>query len=86
MNGDDKEEDFGTGNVTDTAIHDYFQFNSSTTRSHALSIQPVTSTINSYRYSFFVNSVFLWNHVPFNILSIVNKALFRCKLRTFCGS
>ena len=65
------------------SFHDYIQFNSSTTRSHALSIQPITSTINYYRYSFFVNTVFLWNRVPFNILTIVNKALFRCKLRTF---
>ena len=65
---------------------DYFWFNSSSTRSHVLSIQPIVSTINSFRYSFFVNVVFLWNHVPFNILSIVNKAPFRCKLRSFCSS
>ena len=44
------------------------------------------STINSFRYSFFVNVVFLWNRVPLNILSIVNKALFRRKLRSFCCS
>ena len=65
---------------------DYFRFNCSSTRSHALSIQLIMSTINSYRYSFFVNVVFLWNRVPFNILSVVNKALFRCKLRSFCCS
>ena len=65
---------------------DYFQFNCSSTRSHVLSIQPLVSTINSFRYSFFVNVVFLWNRVPLNILSIVNKALFRRKLRSFCCS
>ena len=36
------------------SFDDYFQRNSSTTRSHASSIQPVTST---YRHCFFVNSV-----------------------------
>ena len=53
-------------------LDDYFKLNSSATQSHALCIQPITSTINSYHYSFFVNSVFLWNCVPFIVLSIVN--------------
>ena len=51
---------------------DYFQFNSSATR-HALCIQPITSTINLICFSCFVNSVFLRNCVPYNVLSIVNK-------------
>ena len=68
---------------TSLSFDDYFKLNSSSTRSHELSIQPVISTINSFRYSFFVNSVFLWNSVPFSILSTVSKYIFRCKLRSF---
>ena len=34
------------------------------TRSHHLSMSPPQSTINSRRYSFFVNIVCLWNSVP----------------------
>ena len=44
-------------NGNSLSFHDYFQFNSSPTRSHALSIQPVTSTINSYRYSFLYSEI-----------------------------
>ena len=69
---------------TSLLFDDYFKLNSSmNTRSHELTIQPVISTINSFRYSFFVNSVFLWNSVPISILSIVSKYIFRCKLRSF---
>ena len=69
---------------TSLLFDDYFKLNFSVnTRSHELTIQPVISTINSFRYSFFVNSVFLWNSVPISILSIVSKYIFRCKLRSF---
>ena len=53
------------------------------TRSHQLIIQPASSSINAFRYYFFVNSIFLWNHIPFDILCIVCKHLFHCKLRTY---
>jgi len=63
---------------------DYFQFNnSSSTRSHQLTIRPVHSSINPFRFSFFVNSIFLWNRIPFDILSISCKSSFRCKLRSY---
>ena len=55
----------------------------SSTRSHQLTLQPISSSINAFRYSFFVNSIFLWNRIPLDILSIVCKHRFRCKLRSY---
>ena len=48
-----------------------------------MTIQPAPSSINAFRYSFFINSIFLWNHIPLHILSIVCKHLFRCKSRSY---
>ena len=44
--------------------------------------------INSFRYSFFVNSVFLWNCVSLSILSISGHNSFRSRLYSFlfCNS
>jgi len=53
------------------------------TRSHTLTIQPVTSSINSFHYSFFVNSPFLWNPMPYTILQIKKSTLFRAALHHF---
>jgi len=41
-----------------------------------LNIRPGSLSINSYRYSFFVNSSFLWNMIPYNILKITQTTLF----------
>ena len=59
---------------------DYFTFSSASTRSHSLSLLCKQSSINSYRYSFFVNSIFWWNSIPFSILSITRRTTFRCVL------
>ena len=40
-----------------------------------------TSSINAYRYSFFINSPFLWNTIPMKILQISHTKLFRSALR-----
>ena len=66
-------------------FQDYFKIKptSSSTRSHQLTIQPASSSINAFRYSFFINSIFLWNRIPFDILCIICKHLFCCKLRTY---
>ena len=50
------------------------------TRSHRLSIVPLQSTINSWRYSFFVNMTFLWNNIPIHILENSNRNSFRHNL------
>ena len=43
----------------------------------------ISGTINSYWFSFFINSPFLWNDVPFNIIQITDPKLFRVALRRF---
>ena len=40
-------------------------------------------TINAYQFSFFINSPFLWNNVPYNILQITDPKLFCVALRCF---
>ena len=37
------------------SFNDYFKLNSFSTRSHQLTIQPVHSSINAFRFSFFIN-------------------------------
>ena len=46
------------------------QFNRLLTKSHSLFLIPLTSSINCYRFSFFVNTIFLWNQIPYSILSL----------------
>ena len=62
---------------------EHFQLSQAPTRCHPLSLRPVTSSINSFRYSFFVNSPFLWNTIPHTILRIKQPPLFRLALRRF---
>ena len=50
---------------------------------HPLNIQPASSTINSYCYSFFIDSPFLWNTIPYYILKITQTSPFRSALRRF---
>ena len=61
----------------------HFQLSNASNRSHPLSIQPIQSSINSYRYSFFVNSPFLWNSIPFAILRIKQSSPFCLSLRCY---
>ena len=67
-------------------VHDIFHSRNSISFSnyfhissvHSENIRPVSSTINSYRYSFFVNSSFLWNKVPltsWRFLRLIHSAL-----------
>ena len=51
--------------------------------SNAFLIDMSISTINPFRYSFFINSPFLWSSVPARILLISHKKLFRSALRRF---
>ena len=64
-------------------FHEYFHFSKSQTRSHSLSINLKPSSINPYRYSFFINTPFLWNSIPVSILKISQTKLFRSALRRF---
>ena len=51
--------------------------------SNAFLIDTSISTINPFRYSFFVNVPLLWNTVPAKILQISHTKLFRSALRRF---
>ena len=62
---------------------DYCKLSATCTRKHALTILPTQSTINAYRYSFFVNISFLWNSIPFNTLSLSNVKEFRHSLKSY---
>ena len=69
-------------NFTPINSSDYFQLNNSLTRSHPLTILPLLSSINAFRYLFFVNSIFLWNSIPFDVLSTPLDR-FKYKLKQF---
>ena len=47
------------------------------TRSHLLSLSIPSSTINPYRYSFFINTPFTWNTILFHILQLTNQTALR---------
>ena len=58
-------------------FNDFCSFVTSCTRRHSLSILPLQSTINALRYSCFGNTPFIWNNIPFDILSSSNCTAFR---------
>ena len=64
------------------SFNEFFSFSPTCTRTHSLTIYCKQSTINSYRYSFFVNSIFLWNKVPECILCLPKRNSFKRQL--FC--
>ena len=64
-------------------FHDNYHLSETSTKSHPLTIRPVTSTINAYCYSFFVHSPFLWNSIPYSILQLKKSPVFRSALRRY---
>ena len=64
----------------------YFTVLSTCTRSHCLSLFYRQASINAFRYSFFVNSIFLWNCVSYSILSIHDRVSFKSRLFSFLFS
>ena len=61
----------------------YFHFNTLATRSHALTLNLASSTINAFRHSFFVTTPFLWNSIPFEILSQRTAGSFKTTLKHY---
>ena len=61
----------------------YFHLNTLATRSHSLTLNLLSSTINAFRHSFFVASPLLWNSIPFDILSQPAVPIFEYKLKRF---
>ena len=64
----------------------FFTLSSSPTRSHSLSILCKHSSIDSHRYSFFTNSIYFWNRIPFSILSVPHRSTFKHLLYKFLCS
>ena len=62
---------------------DYFFFTSTCTRSHSLFINCKSSSINSYRYSFCEQYIFLWNQIPESILRSPKCNQFKHRLYLF---
>ena len=34
------------------------------------------SVVNAYCYSFFVNFIFIWNRLPFSVVSVSSRSVF----------
>ena len=51
------------------------------TRSHDQSLLCKQARVNCYRYSFFINSCFLWNELPSEIVNCTSHTLFKSALR-----
>ena len=64
---------------------DYFQFRNSSTRSHRLSLMCKHSRINVYRYSFFVNIIYLWNKLPYSTASLSDLRVFNSVICNYFG-
>ena len=72
-------------NFTPIKFSGYFQLNDFSTHSHPLTILPFPSSINAFCYSFFVNSVFFWNSISFDVLSApLNHFCFDCNVICVC--
>jgi len=67
-------------NWTTISFDDYFTFNCTITRSHSKMLTTKSSSINAYRFSFFVNIVFLWNSLPVSVCNLNSRKVFRCSV------
>jgi len=63
--------------LTPLSFNNHFQFNQLPTWSHLLTLTARTSTINAYRYSFYINTPFFWNSTPYDILSLTSVNVFK---------
>ena len=52
-------------------------------RSHSLSFEKVNSSINAYRFSYFVNIPFLWNSLPASIVTLPTASQFRQSIHSY---
>ena len=59
------------------SFSDYFEFNTFSTKSHLKTLVCKQSVVNAYRYFFFVNFIFIWNSLPFSVVSVSSRSVFR---------
>ena len=72
------------GRYDSLKLSDYCKLNTSCTRAHSMTLVPPQSTINSFRFSFFVNTAFLWNTVPYDIVTLSAPKFRRALYPIFC--
>ena len=70
-------------NYSTIPFKEHFSMSNRHSCSNTFLIDTSISTINPYRYSFFINAPFLWNSIPARILQICQTKLFRSALRRF---
>ena len=70
-------------NYSTIPFKEHFSMSNRHSCSNTFLIDTSISTINPYRYSFFINAPFLWNSIPARILQIWHTKLFRSALRRF---
>ena len=61
----------------------YFSYASRISRHHSLTLSCIHSRVNSFRYSFFVNTPFLWNSFSSDIVDCPSYTSFKSKLTLF---
>ena len=60
---------------------DYFSYSTRSVRNcHSLQLSYTSSRINAFRYSFFVNSPFLWNKLPSSVVCSTSLPSFKHQL------
>ena len=64
-----------------TDFHQYYRYVSHNSRCHTLALSCVQSRVNSYRYSFFVNTLYVWNRRPSDIVNSLSLASFKHNLK-----
>ena len=62
-------------------FHQYYRYVSHNSRCHTLALSCVQSRVNSYRYSFFVNTLYVWNRRPSDIVNSLSLASFKHTLK-----
>ena len=64
----------------------YFAFKVRTLRHHPKSLTISPSHINVYRYSYFVNSPFIWKHLPLEIIQSPSLNVFKLRIKSMFSS
>ena len=70
-------------NLDCLGTEDFFKFNSTVTRASPTSLCLANARVNVYRYSFFVNSPYLWNSLPSFVHCSSSYYSFKRKLYNF---
>ena len=69
-------------NLDCLSFNDFYTPNHRPTRSHTYALLCKHARVNCYRYSFFVNSCFLWNSLPSTVVCSSSFNTFKLALNT----